>query len=251
MGDAGPRLLGDARGQLEGGGEGGAVGDETGDEAGPLGLGGGDPRPVRIGRGPGSGRRSGAGGRAAVDQGDAPAALEAAEPALSPATRRSHQAASSIPPATHQPSTAAITGLDSGSRVGPERARRPRAGAGPSGRRRRRRPSRRRSGRRPGGPGPRRRRSSSSWRRSAVALSMALRRSGRPMRTTVTPGGFSLTPGPYEPRTFSASPRYAMSGARSSGVRRGWGRGGGPGRRWRPWPRSASRRRGPWRCGRE
>ena len=39
-----------------------------------------------------------------------------------PATRRSHHAASSTPPATHQPSIAAITGLPSCRRVGPERA---------------------------------------------------------------------------------------------------------------------------------
>ena len=38
-----------------------------------------------------------------------------------PATRRSHHAASSTPPATHQPSIAAITGLVSCRRVGPER----------------------------------------------------------------------------------------------------------------------------------
>ena len=36
-----------------------------------------------------------------------------------PATRRSHHAANSMPPATHQPSIAAITGFDSCRRVGP------------------------------------------------------------------------------------------------------------------------------------
>ena len=36
-----------------------------------------------------------------------------------PATRRSHQAASSTPPATHQPSMAAMTGFESSRRVGP------------------------------------------------------------------------------------------------------------------------------------
>ena len=39
-----------------------------------------------------------------------------------PATRRSHHAASSTPPATHHPSIAAITGLASCRRVGPERS---------------------------------------------------------------------------------------------------------------------------------
>ena len=57
---------------------------------------------------------------AAVDQRHAPAPLEAAEAgrvARRPAGRTT--AASSSPPATHQPSTAAITGFDSCSRVGP------------------------------------------------------------------------------------------------------------------------------------
>src|SRR5215472_7679859 len=44
-------------------------------------------------------------------------------------TRRSHQSASSMPPATAGPSTAATTGLDSSSRVGP---RGPRGGVLPS-----------------------------------------------------------------------------------------------------------------------
>ena len=65
------------------------------------------------------------------------------------AIRRSHQSASSSPPARHQPEIAAIVGLEAISRVkpsGPSARVQPRAEASrsPSGRRRRRRPRRRR-----------------------------------------------------------------------------------------------------------
>ena len=57
--------------------------------------------------------------------------------APSPHTRRSHHAASSNPPATHQPSMAAMTGFDSGSRVGPSGPLSRGGGAGRAGWRRR------------------------------------------------------------------------------------------------------------------
>ena len=107
-----------------------------------------------------------------------------------PATRRSHHAASSMPPATHQPSTAAITGLDSWSRVGPR---------GPDGRSRGRSTRSAPAQKACSSPVSTATRSAGSWskamssscRRSAVGLSMALRRCGRSMRMTVTPSGSS------------------------------------------------------------
>ena len=76
---------------------------------------------------------------AAVDERARPTAARGSRTGPpSPATRRSHHAASSIPPATHQPSTAAITGLDSASRVGPERPAVAQRAAGRAGWRRRR-----------------------------------------------------------------------------------------------------------------
>ena len=64
---------------------------------------------------------------AEIDQRDTEAAAEDAEKvAFSATTRRSAHSASSMPPATANPSTAAITGFDSRSRLGPMGAIEPR-----------------------------------------------------------------------------------------------------------------------------
>ena len=102
-----------------------------------------------------------------------------------PATRRSHHAASSSPPATHHPSMAAITGFDSCSRVGPERARRAAGAAGPSGWRRRRTRCSSPVSTATLASGSASKARNSSWRRSAVAPLTALRTAGWSMRTTV------------------------------------------------------------------
>ena len=113
--------------------------------------------------------------------------------ASSSATRRSHQSASSSPPATAYPLTAAITGLVSSQPRGAHRVRRPPARRGcrarcrwPSGRRPRRtcRP-------RPTAPPPRASGSASKARNASasaapVGPSTALRASGRESTTVVT-----------------------------------------------------------------
>ena len=119
--------------------------------------------------------------------------------ASSAATRRSHQSASSIPPATAYPSTAAITGLDRVSRVGP-------IGPGPWSGMGRRSPSATALRSAPAQKVPsapartaterassqsKATKASRSW--SAQTLSTALRRSGRLMVTTVTGPSCSTT----------------------------------------------------------
>ena len=112
--------------------------------------------------------------------------------ASSAATRRSHQSASSMPPATAYPSTAAITGLDSVRRVGP-------IGPGPWSGMGRRSPSATALRSAPAQNVPaapvstaterssspsKATKASRSW--SAQTLSTAFRRSGRLIVTTVT-----------------------------------------------------------------
>ena len=138
------------------------------------------------------------------------------EPAA--ATRRSHQMASSRPPATAYPSTAAITGLDSSSRVGP-------IGPGPSSATRWRSPPAKRlevgAGTERAAELPVRTATAeessaskavkASSRASAVAGSTALRRSGRSMVTTVT--------GPVPDRPARSTP-WSQHGGTGEGMAR-------------------------------
>ena len=140
------------------------------------------------------------------------------------ATRRSHHSASSSPPATAWPSTAAITGFESSMRVGPigpsphveldavaaALGHRLQVGA------RAERPAGARQHRRP--PARRRRRSAGTRRPAprAVGPSTALRTSGRSMVTTAT--GPSTSKSTLMTRASRRRPNPLCGRSRASGV---------------------------------